>query len=168
MCVFVCEREREIEREREREMQNNNQLSFYHIPLTQMTFMDRRVIKPELVLHLELKRLSFLVFMKASVFLFPGENIQEWSVESFNSGAFFKIYTISDYLFLWEIGKRHLYWISEYWDYQKRWLDIIAVHTGNSLGYKSIADATNYIEYRLKGSSSLFWHTMSDFITCNV
>ena len=38
----------------------------------------------------------------------------------------------------------------------------------NSYRYKSMTDATNYIEYRLKGSSSLFWGTIVYFITCNV
>ena len=27
------------------------------------------------------------------------------------------------------------------WDYRKRWRDVIALHTGNSHGYKSMADA---------------------------
>ena len=35
--------------------------------------------------------------------------------------------------------------VGAYWDYQKRWHDIIALHTGNSHGYIAMAEALHII-----------------------
>ena len=54
------------------------------------------------------------------------------------------------------------------WDFRKRWRDVIALHTGNSYGYKSRGRVINYRECRLEGSSFLFWRTMFYFIAWKV